>query len=107
MTIHNNGKDSEFKATTLSKEVNRSFAARQDIIGKWFFSATHYFIIEDPGDSKEYVRFIQKWHLTGLITKLFKKQICQQLAQFKKMNEELKIYLGKHGLKNVPDKLSE
>ena len=101
VTIHHNGKDSKFKATTLSKEVNRSFAAQQRIIGKWFFSATHYFIIEESSEPEGHVRFIQKWHLTGLIAKLFKKQIFQQLVQFKRMNDELEIYLGKYNLKNV------
>lgn len=93
VTIYNKkGKDSKFKATALAKEVNKSFSAQQKILGKWFFTATHHFIIEET-DSK--VRFVQKWELVGIISKLFKKQIFKQLAEFKRMNDELKIHLNK------------
>lgn len=93
VTIYNkNGKDSKFKATTLSKEANKSFSAQQKILGKWFFTATHHFIVEEINSQ---VRLVQKWELTGIISKLFKKQIFKKLAEFKQMNEELKIYLNK------------
>lgn len=86
------GKDSKFKATTIAKEINKSFSAQQKILGKWFFTATHHFIIDETNSQ---VRFVQKWELTGIISRLFKKQIFKQLAEFKRMNEELKIQLEK------------
>lgn len=93
VTIHiKNGKDSKFKAITIAKEVNKSFTAQQKILGKWFFTATHHFIIEETNSQ---VSFVQKWELSGVISRLFKKQIFKQLAEFKRMNEELKIYLKK------------
>jgi len=88
-----NGKKSRFKAKTLSKRLYQSFAARQVILGKWVFSATHYFIIEELENAD--VRFIQKWELTGILSKLFKKQIFEQLGLFKQMNEDLKNHLEK------------
>ena len=91
VTIHDKGKDSKFYATTLSKEENQSFSAQQKVIGKWFFSATHYFIIDNTAQQNQ-IKFIQKWHLTGIMSKLFRKLIFKQLALFKKMNEELKTH---------------
>jgi hypothetical protein len=41
---------------------------RQVILAPWFFSATHYFIIEEIDDRK--VRFIQRWKQTGLLSVL-------------------------------------
>jgi len=81
-------KQSNFKALALSKEKLSSFSARQKIIGKWFFQATHHFIIKEA--DKETVTFIQKWELTGLISSMFRKQIFKELEVFKIMNGELK-----------------
>lgn len=89
------GKDSKFYATTLSKEENQSFSAQQKVIGKWFFSATHYFIIDNTGIQQNQIKFIQKWHLTGIMSKLFRKLIFKQLSLFKNMNEELKTHTEK------------
>ncbi|WP_148639340.1 SRPBCC domain-containing protein [Aquimarina longa] len=94
VTIYNpKGKKSKFNATTMHREDNVSFSATQKIIGKWFFSATHYFIIREI--DKEHVVFIQKWKLRGLITSLFYKQICKELKSFNAMNTELKTVLEK------------
>lgn len=103
VTIHNGKKDSTFKAITLSKNDNNSFSARQTIIGKWFFSATHFFIIEESDHSEEQVTFIQKWHLTGLVSNIFKKQIFKELELFNQMNEELKTYLENGDKQNMKD----
>jgi len=84
-----NDKKSGFKATALSKEKFRSFSARQKILGKWFFQATHHFIIEET--DQQTVTFTQKWELTGLISSLFRKQIFKELEVFKTMNTELKV----------------
>lgn len=92
VTIYGRKKPSKFKATTLTKDQYKSFAAQQKILGKWFFSATHHFIIEELTIPNQ-VKFIQQWQLTGIVGKLFKKQIFKELAQFKKMNEELKGYV--------------
>ncbi len=94
VTIHNEGKDSRFKAKTLSKEENNGFSAQQKVLGKWFFSATHYFIIEALERSSSRVNFSQKWHLKGIVAVLFKKQIYKQLELFNTMNTELKAYLN-------------
>lgn len=91
VTIHLGKKDSKFRAEALSKEDYRTFSAQQTMLGKWFFSATHHFHLEDVGDG---VRFVQRWQLTGIMSKLFKKQIFKQLALFNTMNEELKAYVG-------------
>jgi hypothetical protein len=91
--IEENGKKSKFSAETISKEELRSFSARQVILANWFFSATHYFILEEAGEGT--VRFIQRWRLTGILSTLFKKQIFRQLALFNRMNFELKKYLEK------------
>ncbi len=102
VTIHNHGKDSNFKAMTLSNEINHSFSARQRMLGKWFFSATHYFIVEDIGEAE--VRFTQQWQLTGIVSKLFRKSITKQLARFKTMNEELKEHLENSSISREPAK---
>ena len=83
-----NGKQSNFKATAIGKKKNRSFSAKQKIIGDWFFSATHHFIIQEI-DIK-HVLFIQHWELKGIIASLFRKQIFDELEGFNQMNTELK-----------------
>lgn len=89
VTIHKpNGKSSSFKAKLLKVDKPNSFSARQIMLGKWFFSATHYFIIEKIDEN--HVLFKQHWKLTGIIAAIFKKQIHKELALFKVMNEELK-----------------
>lgn len=88
-----NNKQSSFKATMISKEQNESFAAKQRIIGKWFFQATHYFIIIEI--DKKNIKFIQKWELKGIVSSLFRRQIFKELEDFKKMNTELKKYVEK------------
>lgn len=90
VSIHQHGKKTQFKAKLLAKEPLRYFSARQTMLGSWFFSATHFFILEEQGAQ---LRFVQTWHLTGLVSRLFKKLIFRQLAEFKVMNEELKQYL--------------
>lgn len=92
--INENGKKSRFKAKVLYTEPGQSFAAQQIILGKWMFSATHHFIIEEVDEGQ--TRFIQTWELSGIVSKLFRKQIFAQLAQFKKMNEDLKSHLDKN-----------
>ncbi len=86
--VQPNGKKSNFKATAIGKEEFQSFSASQTIIGKWFFQAIHFFIIEEVDE--EHVTFIQKWELKGIIALLFRKQICKELEVFKLMNKELK-----------------
>jgi len=93
VTIHNGNKDSKFKAATLSKQAPDSFSARQKIVGKWLFSATHHFVLETPVGAPEQVVFVQKWELTGIVSKLFKKQIFKQLGLFNTMNSELKAHV--------------
>ncbi|MEM9329583.1 MAG: SRPBCC domain-containing protein [Bacteroidota bacterium] len=90
VTIYGGKTDSKFTATTLSSKADESFAAQQKIVGKWFFSATHHFIIEASGEG---ARFIQHWELTGIISRVFRKDIFKQLELFKRMNHELKMYL--------------
>lgn len=85
-----NKKHSNFKAIARSKVNFQSFSARQKIIGKWFFQATHYFTIKEI--DKKNVTFIQKWELKGIISSLFHKQIFKELEEFKKMNKELKTF---------------
>lgn len=91
--IQPNGKKSNFKAVAISKEEFQSFSATQTMIGKWFFQATHFFIIKEV--DKENIIFIQKWELKGLIASLFRKQIFKELEAFKEMNSELKKYVEK------------
>jgi len=86
-----NNKRSNFKAVTVSKDVHNSFAAKQKILGKWFFQATHFFIIKET--DKDNITFIQKWELQGILASLFRKQIFKELEEFKKMNRELKVYV--------------
>lgn len=93
VTIHDGSKKSRFKALTLSVQPHQTFSARQKIIARWFFSATHHFILDTFPNADQEVRFIQKWELTGLISKIFKKQIFKQLDLFNQMNQELKIYV--------------
>lgn len=81
-------KQSTFKATALTKEKFKSFSARQKILGKWFFQATHHFIIKET--DQETITFIQKWELSGILSSLFRKQILKELEVFKVMNGELK-----------------
>ncbi|MEQ8945960.1 MAG: SRPBCC domain-containing protein [Balneola sp.] len=88
-----NKKHSSFKAVAVSKNDVQSFAARQKMIGKWVFQATHYFIIKET--DKENIKFIQKWELKGIIASLFRKQIFKELEEFKKMNMDLKRYVEK------------
>ncbi len=90
--INEKGKASSFKAKTLSCVPNHSFSARQTILGKWLFSATHHFILEELDDRG--VRFTQTWELTGIMSRLFRKQIFEQLALFNQMNEDLKSHLN-------------
>ncbi|WP_036153016.1 SRPBCC domain-containing protein [Maribacter forsetii] len=88
-----NGKHSNFKATAISKKNFQSFSATQKIIGKWFFQATHYFIIKEI--DKEHITFIQKWELQGVISSVFRKQIFKELKVFDKMNNELQLLVEK------------
>lgn len=88
-----NGKQSSFKAITLSKNLNESFSAQQIMLGKWFFSATHYFILKET--EKNSVVFIQKWELKGIMSSLFKNMIFKELEEFKRMNRELKALAEK------------
>jgi hypothetical protein len=89
-----NNKQSSFQATMITKEQNKSFAAKQQMIGKWFFQATHYFIIKET--DQQNITFIQRWELTGLLASMFRQQIFKELEDFKKMNKELKAYVEKH-----------
>lgn len=91
--VQQNKKQSSFKAVAVSKNDFQSFAAEQKIIGKWFFQATHYFIIKVTDN--ENIKFIQKWELKGIVASLFRKQIFKELEEFKKMNLELKKYVEK------------
>ncbi len=84
---------SKFKAKTLSKTPNVSFSAQQVVLGKWLFSATHHFIIEKQ--NAESCKFVQKWELTGVLTRMFRKQIFKELERFNQMNTDLKMYLLK------------
>ncbi|MFV0573520.1 MAG: SRPBCC domain-containing protein [Xanthomarina gelatinilytica] len=86
-----NTKQSNFKATATGKEEFQSFSASQKIVGKWFFQATHFFIVEEVDE--EHVTFIQKWELKGIISSLFRKQIFKELEVFKIMNKELKEFI--------------
>ncbi len=86
-----NGKQSKFKANTIYKAENQKFIATQKMIGKWFFLATHHFIIEKIDDQR--TLFTQKWELNGVIASLFKRSIFKQLDRFITMNAELKYYL--------------
>lgn len=88
-----NGKLSKFKATTISKNEFQSFSATQTMIGKWFFQATHYFIIKEIDENN--IIFIQKWELKGVIASMFHKQIFKELEEFNKMNGELKKMVEK------------
>ena len=85
--INANGKNSKFKAKTLTKDAQKSFSARQVILGKWFFSATHHFIVEGKGDS---TTFTQTWYFTGILFPPMKKVIYKQLDRFNQMNADLK-----------------
>ncbi len=92
VTIHDHGKDARFKAITLTRIENESFSAQQKIIGKWFFSATHFFILNEKDGQTQ---FTQKWKFTGLLSRLFKKPIFKQLELFNTMNDELKQFMEK------------
>ena len=91
--IQPNGTQSEFKATAISKKDFQSFSGAQTIIGKWFFQATHHFVIQER--DKENITFIQKWELKGIIASMFRKQIFKELEVFNKMNSELKELVEK------------
>ena len=88
-----NGKQSKFKAKAISKQKLQSFSATQKIVGKWFFSATHYFIITEI--DKEHTTFTQKWKFNGILAPMFRKQIFKELVVFNVMNKELKELLEK------------
>ena len=88
-----NNKQSNFKAKAISKEHHESFAAQQKMMGKWFFQATHFFIIKEIDN--ESIKFIQKWEFKGILASMFLKQIFKELEGFKKMNSELKEYVEK------------
>ncbi|MFK8036769.1 MAG: SRPBCC domain-containing protein [Crocinitomicaceae bacterium] len=88
-----NDKHSNFKATAISKKNFQSFSATQEIIGKHFFQATHYFIIREI--DKEHITFIQKWELKGIIASILRKQIFEELEVFNTMNNELKQLVEK------------
>jgi hypothetical protein len=88
-----NGKQSNFKAIAISEKNFESFSAQQKIIGKWFFQATHHFIIEET--DKNHVTFIQRWEFRGIVTAVFHKQIFRELEVFKKMNKELQDFAEK------------
>lgn len=89
--IDDKSKQSKFKALVLTHEPNESFSARQTILGKWFFSATHHFIIHSENKAK--TTFEQTWDFTGILYKPFKKIIFKQLKRFNQMNTDLKTYL--------------
>lgn len=89
--IEENGGKSKFGAETLSRDEFQSFSAQQVILAPWFFSATHYFILEEKGEGT--LKFIQRWKLTGILSTLLRKQIFRQLALFNRMNIDLKKYL--------------
>lgn len=88
-----NGKQSKFKAKVVSYKKLKSFAATQKIVGKWFFSATHHFIIKEIDE--EHTTFIQKWELKGIVSSMFRKQIYNELTIFNTMNNELKEFVEK------------
>lgn len=83
-----NGKQSKFKAKIISKEKLESFVGTQTMFGKWFFKATHHFIVKEI--DKKNTLFIQKWEFNGIIASLFRKQIFKELAVFNTMNKEFK-----------------
>ncbi len=85
------GKSSRFKAVMLEKKDQQYFVARQKILGRWFFTATHYFIVEEIESNS--IKFIQKWELTGLVSLLFKRMIFRQLEEFNQMNTDLKSHM--------------
>ncbi|MEM6844331.1 MAG: SRPBCC domain-containing protein [Bacteroidota bacterium] len=85
------GKSSTFRAVVLKKEKQQYFSAQQKILGKWFFTATHYFIVEEAGGGT--TKFVQKWELTGIVSRLFKKMIFKQLEEFRQMNTDLKNHM--------------
>ncbi len=85
VTIHHNGEISKFRAMTLYVKDNDSFAAEQRILGKWFFSAIHHFIITEKNNR---IVLVQRWELKGIIARLFRKRIFKLLDEFKKMNRE-------------------
>ena len=89
---------SQFKATLIGKEEYHFFSARQTMLGRWFFSATHHFIVEENNGQ---VRFIQSWDFTGVLYGLFKKQIFKLLDVFKIMNEELRVHMQKQNQPSI------
>ena len=92
VTITNQkGKTSSFKAKTLTNEAPNAFSARQKIIGKWLFSATHHFILEEHDNGE--TTFIQTWEFTGILFRLFKKVIFRDLEHFNQMNQDLSVKL--------------
>jgi len=91
--IDEKGKHSKFNARTLTQNPYNSFSARQIMLEKWFFSATHHFIIEQKSDSE--TTFIQTWNFSGILFKLFRKTFFKQLNRFNQMNSDLKTYIEK------------
>lgn len=89
--IDEKGKKSKFKAEVLTNHPYDSFSARQILIGKWFLSATHHFIIEQKTESE--TTFIQTWKFGGILFKPFRKMIFNQLERFRQMDDDLKTYL--------------
>ncbi|MEM9830111.1 MAG: SRPBCC domain-containing protein [Bacteroidota bacterium] len=85
------GKSSTFRAIVLEKKEQQYFSAQQKILGKWFFTATHYFIVEEAEDNS--TQFTQKWELTGILSRLFRRTIFKQLEEFRQMNTDLKNHM--------------
>jgi len=80
--------EDNFKAMLLDKKKYRYFSASQTLLSKYFFKATHQFLIEEISQNK--VKFTQKWKLEGVIAYLFEAMIFDVLNIFKTMNLELK-----------------
>ena len=86
-------KADSFQAIAINKTKYQSFSASQTILTKYFFRATHHFIIKEL--SKNEVVFIQGWELEGVIGYLFEGMIIDVLELFKNMNLELKAEVEK------------
>jgi len=82
-----------FEAITVTKATNKEFSASRTIWTKFFFKATHHFVIEEVSSNQ--VRFFQKWELEGAIGYLFEGMIFDVLDLFKTMNLELKTVAEK------------
>lgn len=97
--IDEKGKQSQFKAQALTNEQYNSFSARQVMLGKWFFSATHYFIVAQKNESE--TTLTQTWRFSGILFRPFRKLIFNQLDRFNQMNDDLKEYLKANLRENV------